>query len=581
MTLKTIIIENVKGLSHQQFDLDIIPNKPSLLVAPNGFGKSSFATAFASLNAARLKLPAESLHRGAEGNKPRLTMIVETAGATETLVADENSNQIFSKFDVHVLSSRLRAKATKRNMGRFTSVSASLEIDQVVLVDRIPKKEQFGYSIAECRKSFGKNGKILKSIDTVLGEHKIADKLLQLEPEIKKLSGVRNQQALSDAAGKINAQNGTTDQILNWSLANVDVDLESIQAIRLVADALASFNQSLPTRLDKLLGAFQLFQLHAKDRNKFISACRYSNYLAEKHSHESIIRSFDTTWKDIKPKEHKGKLVVDFPLAVDISNGQRDSLSFAAWLQKVSAAPASRDCIIIIDEVFDYLDDANLVAVQYYISNLIKEKKGIAGRVYPLILTHLNPLYFKNYTFKDQKVYFLKKYQPSINDHFKKLILKRSESSIKALVDRHHLHFEPSDVNLRNDFKALGLKETWGESAIFHAHLESEWQKYLANQDDYDPFAICCHARVKIEERVYMRLPDPDLKANFINENGTRKKLELAESGGVPVDETMYLLGVIYNEGMHIREHVDNSSPIVEKLENLTIRKMLIECIDG
>jgi len=148
-------------------------------------------------------------------------------------------------------------------------------------------------------------------------------------------------------------------------------------------------------------------------------------------------------------------------------------------------------------------------------------------------------------------------------------------------VDRHHLHFEPSAVNLRNQFKALGLKETWGESAIFHAHLELEWKKYLENQDDYDPFAICCHARVKIEKRVYMKLPDTGVKANFLNTNGTRNKLELAETSGVSVDDAMYLLGVIYNEGMHIREHVDNSSPIVAKLENLTIRKMLIECVDG
>lgn len=581
MTIKKIRIENVKGISSQEFDLDIIPNKPSLLVAPNGFGKSSFATAFSSLNAARLKLPTESFHRGAEGNKPRLVITVETAGATEVLVADENSNQISAKFDIHVLSSRLRAKATKRNMGGFTSVSASLEIDQVVLVDRIPQKVRFGYGLAEFRKAFGKNGKILKSIDSVLDEHNMADRLLLLEPEIKKLSGVRNQKALNDAVEKINTQTGTTEQIINWSSAHVEADLESILPIRLVADALINFNESLPTRLDKLLGAFQLFQLHAKDRNQFINACRYSSYLAEKSSHESIIRSFDTTWKDIKPKEHKGKLVVDFPLAVDISNGQRDSLSFAAWLQKVSAAPASRDCIIIIDEVFDYLDDANLVAVQYYISNLIKEKKSISGRVYPLILTHLNPLYFKNFTFKDQKVYFLKKYQPSINENFKRLILKRSDLSIKPGVDRHHLHYDPAAINLRNEFKALGLKETWGESEIFHVHLESEWKKYLRSQDDYDPFAICCHARVKIEERVYMKLPDAGAKSNFLNTNGTRNKLELAEASGVSVDDAMYLLGVIYNEGLHIREHIDNSSPIVAKLENLTIRKMLIECVDG
>ena len=43
--LKVIEIENIKGIGHKRFALDIWPNKPSLLVAPNGFGKSSFAVA--------------------------------------------------------------------------------------------------------------------------------------------------------------------------------------------------------------------------------------------------------------------------------------------------------------------------------------------------------------------------------------------------------------------------------------------------------------------------------------------------------------------------------------------------------
>jgi hypothetical protein len=35
--LKVIEIENIKGISHKRFELDILPNKPSLLVAPNGY----------------------------------------------------------------------------------------------------------------------------------------------------------------------------------------------------------------------------------------------------------------------------------------------------------------------------------------------------------------------------------------------------------------------------------------------------------------------------------------------------------------------------------------------------------------
>lgn len=36
--LKVIEIENIKGIQQKRFELDISPNKPSLLVAPNGFG---------------------------------------------------------------------------------------------------------------------------------------------------------------------------------------------------------------------------------------------------------------------------------------------------------------------------------------------------------------------------------------------------------------------------------------------------------------------------------------------------------------------------------------------------------------
>jgi hypothetical protein len=579
LTLKTISIENVKGIGQQTFDLDIIPNKPSILVAPNGFGKSSFATAFESLNANRLKLSKEHFHLGNEDNLPKLELTVDRDGVTDLLVADANSNTISNRFDIHVLSSRLKAKAITRNMGGFTSSSASLVIEQVVLVDKIPVKAQIDYSVAVHRKVFGKNGKILKSIDAILSDFRIADTLLNLVSEMKKLAGVRHQKSINDVISNINEQMGTSEQLMLWAEANVENALEGIQPLTLIADAINCFNDTLPTRLDKLLGAFQIFLIYSEDTGKFKKACQYSSYLNEKNAHEKTLRSFDTTWKRIKPKEHKGKLVVDFPQAIHISNGQRDSLSFAAWLQKVVSSPSTRDCIIVIDEVFDYLDDANLVAVQYYISNLIKAKKATSRHVYPLILTHLNPLYFRNFTFNKQKVYFLKKYQPAINPHLKKLIVNRKNSVIEAGVDRHHLHYDPSPINLRDEFKALGLKETWGDSTIFRTYLNEEWEKYLANLTDYDPFAVCCFARVKIEEIIYNNITQQACKTEFLDEHGTKNKLEKAESFGVTVDDTLYLLGVIYNEGMHIHANVDNSSPIVAKLENLVIRKMLVESL--
>lgn len=49
--IKKIEIKNIKGFKNYQFSPNqyLIPNKPNLFVAPNGFGKSSITTAFNAL----------------------------------------------------------------------------------------------------------------------------------------------------------------------------------------------------------------------------------------------------------------------------------------------------------------------------------------------------------------------------------------------------------------------------------------------------------------------------------------------------------------------------------------------------
>lgn len=576
MTIKSIAIENVKGIANQTFDLEILPNKPSILVAPNGFGKSSFAAAFSCLNSARMVLPKEHHHKGDEHRQPRLTLTITKDGVDEVLSATSTSNLISANYDIHVISNRLAAKAVKRNMGSFTTASASITIDPFVL-STVPPRCNFPYSSAQMKANFGANGKILKNIDALLSNSIFSEKLISLYSDMDKFSGVRVQRTIDRTVAQLNAQNGTSEQIKAWATVNLQATFEEIDCIRAVADLASRFDSTLRDRIDALLSAYQICVVYTQDKQGFKNACKYKAYINEKNSYEEIIGSFDTTWKSIRPAESGGKLIVDFPAASNISNGQRDSLCFAAWLRKVSNSVGQRDCILVIDEVFDYLDDANLIAVQYYISNLIGELKGKGSKIYPLILTHLNPIHFRNFTFKDQKIYFLKKSKPVLNEHFKKLIVNRSDNSISPMVDRHHLHFHPTAINLRAEFRALRLKETWGESAVFHAHTESEWAKYIAGDDNYDPFAVCCYVRVKIEQLAYEKIVNDDDKVKFLETNGTTAKLELAEEAGVDIKNTAFFLGVIYNEGMHIKEHVDNSSPIVYKLENLTIRKMLVE----
>ena len=56
MNIKSITIDNVRGFEHWTLEQAILPNRPNILVAPNGFGKSSIATAFASLSGNRIEV---------------------------------------------------------------------------------------------------------------------------------------------------------------------------------------------------------------------------------------------------------------------------------------------------------------------------------------------------------------------------------------------------------------------------------------------------------------------------------------------------------------------------------------------
>lgn len=582
MTICRIKVENVKGAKCHDIVANIIPNKPSLLVAPNGFGKSSITAAFSSLTPSKLKLDDDHLHEGSVNNRPKLTIdFQDPAGGIITLVADDGSNELTGKIDVFVINSRLEAKATKRNMGRFTAASASLKISEVVLVDRIPKTVHFNYRVADIRQNFGANGKCLPNIEFIFKNSTALGELSEEYQLLTKFSGARIQEKIKEIIRSINQQNGDTAAIKQWIEVNCLTELRKIECLERVASIFLEHTREIKSQTEAILCAYQVCLLHSSDSNGFKSACIYAQYNADKDIYKQIISSFDTTWKDIKPKEHKGQLVVDFPGAMHISNGQRDSLTFAAMTQRIKGRIGKRDAILIIDEVFDYLDDANLTAAQYYISNLIESVKASGKKIYPLIFTHLNPIYFKNYAFNDQKVYFIDKRTQSINEHFKKIILKREDATIKSDIERHFIHYHPSGMDLQAKFLALGLKQTLGKSENFHAYTLGEWEKYKRNEPEYDPFAICCFVRVKLEEIAYKEIADPEHQTKFIDTNKTRSKLEYARSIGVKIPETAFLLGIIYNEGLHVRNNVDNSSPVVAKLENLVIRKMAMEATNS
>jgi hypothetical protein len=571
--LKIIEIENIKGIGQKRFDLNIIPNKPSLLIAPNGFGKSSFATAFNSMNNSRIKLHDDDLHSEIATNLPRIAIEYQKVdGTTVNLEATNSTNTISGEIDYFVINNQLKPKGIGSQYGPAT---ARLEIKDVVLVDRIPTNVPFSYSITNAKNQFGLNSKVIPNINPILSNLKLVEKLSENYQALQRANGVTFQRRINEIIANINAQNNsaTTETLLTWIEVNELNNLKQIDYLNTLGNLTNEFDTNF-TETQNYLASIQLIWLYNQDVNAFKNACTYSNYRFDKQKFDETLTTFNCTWKNIRTSETHGQLVVKFPKAILISNGQRDILTFISMLFRAKRHLKKEANILIIDEVFDYLDDANLTAAQYYITDLIDEFKKNGKRIYPLILTHLNPNYFHNYAFNKPKVYFLDKSNIQVNPNLERLLRNRKNPTIEDDISKYLFHYNPATINKRTEFRALSLPELWGEANNFVQHINNELNNYLSGLT-YDPFAVCGAVRIKIEEIAYNKLQSNNAKTEFIDTHKTRNKLEKAEEFGVMSPESHYLLGIIYNEGMHWKDNQDNVSPIASKLENLVIKKLI------
>ena len=206
--------------------------------------------------------------------------------------------------------------------------------------------------------------------------------------------------------------------------------------------------------------------------------------------------------------------------------------------------------------------------------------KRMKKRILPILLTHLDPLFFNHFCFNDAKikVKYLKEIQTKSNQHILNLIYKREETSIQNAVDAYYFHFHPvlEGVNLLIEFGALRLNIDWATPKDFFTKIYREVRRYLYEADPFDPLAVCFGVRAQIEKLVYNSIEGAENKRIFLEEtNGTKNKLQYAQSIGVQIPDTYFLLGIIYNTSLHLSEGQDISKPLGLKLENGTIKQMI------
>lgn len=568
-----IAITNVKGIENTIFDVQLIPNKPTLIVAPNGFGKSSITTAFASLRSKRMELNKDECHKGDDALNPSLKISYIMQDGTESeKEANHTKNELAEVFGVHVINSQLVSKAKKLRIAGANIVTSAIEVTPVVLIKNIPAKVKFNYTYSTAKSNFGKNGKVLPNISSLLTDNRIMAKIWN-QVDFLKQGQVGVKKVIQTLKEKINATSGSSEKIL--SSIGIE-EIQAVSAIDFVSGILAIFTESgknYSSQIECVLAALQIGDIYANDKAAFKKAGERSSYLFEKAAYVQDFTALKGTWCNIEPKETDDGLVITFPKANQISNGERDIICFVAQLKKAKLQlKKNRSIIVVIDEIFDYLDDANLVACQYYLTQIISELKSEGRQIFPLIMTHLNPGFFRNFTFSDQKVCYLNKI--SVTDKsVEKIILKRDDETISDAVSKYFLHFHPENMDLSNKFQALGLPAALAKASQFSEHCATHLRRYLGGKS-FDPLAVCSGVRRQVEELSYGLIAQ-EFREEFLSTHKTVSKLQFVQSKGANVPEVYFLLAVIYNDAMHVRANQDNFSGLGSKLANLTIKHMI------
>lgn len=571
MTISMIDIKNIKGIDHKQLGVTVLPNKPNLLVAPNGFGKSSIATAFACMNSRRLTLEKADHHREDESRAPSLA--IKFNGST--LTADSTRNEIRAKFDVVVIRSGLAAKAKRINTGKFMQAVASLEISPIEICS-IPIKRAFEYRPAVAKATFGDNGKILPNISELLKKPILASVISKID--FSKLYQARNRAAINSIVDEINNQQGNSEAILRWIGDNLIDRLRAVAPLNEIAQRLHQLNLA-DSQVEAFLAAYQIFKLHTENKDHFNSSIARLSYEDTKEKYEELLKGFcSSTWEWAQLSEIKGTLTVLFPKAHQLSNGQRDLLTLVVHMHKALYEGSRKPLLLMIDEVFDYLDDANLVAFQHYVTSLIESYKENNQIIYPIILTHLDPGVFFDFCFNKHKlqISYLLAHSSGKSQNTLRLIAAREE--VEAIKDRlekcwFHYHIDNDEIDEAEWPRPLPME--WRAPEAFHEYARIELERYLTNRN-YDPIAVCFAVRILIERLTYALLAREEEKNKFLNKTRmTKNKIIFAASCGVEIPETYFLLGLIYNTNLHWTPSRDYVSPLVNKLNHPTIKNLI------
>lgn len=507
---------------------------------------------------------------------PSLSIVLDGAN----LIANPTTNTINKEITCVIINNRLKVQTISKTFGGFSTTKGFLSIDSITVVDSIPQKVSDLYKYSDVKRNFGVNGKILPNLSDYFSQNDFLDRIQFSFECFEKFETKKRSDLVDEIKISIQQLKGTKEEII----ANIqDSFFEKIEQDEFYNRFGEIFKDIIGISLfDKFNLFYQLRFLFKNKKESLLKASRRASYDIFKSKFDRNISHLNTTWKEISSRETKDELVVEFPYADEISNGQRDVLTFIIQLLKFkSILKHGKKYLLIIDEVFDYLDDANIIAAQYYLSNLLKKDDCV---IYPILFTHLDPKYFRNYIFKPSllNIQYLKKVEAVGSNAMKSFIAYREQLDknipeqelLYNDLSKFFFHYNPNTIDRSSDIPTQpNLKTTWAKGINLKLYVLEELNKYLGANVTYDPYAVSLGIRFRLEKLIYDLLDD-DKRIEFIDTHQTDKKLKYAEEHSVLIPDAYYYLSAIHNDADHLKNPNDEKS-CVYKLNHPVIQNII------
>ena len=235
MIIRKIKIENIRGIESREISVDVHPNTPTFFVAPNGYGKTSIATAFKSIKQSNLDIDEGEKYMN-DMSRDFLIQLTDAQG--NTFLANSTNNTISQTFSTFVINSQVKPKASSRSFGGFSAASPSLVVDPIILVNTIPSTAEFEYSFRSMKTFYNPSvGKLLSNLTTLLKSGPFVLSISKNKEALLKLSQQRNAKQISDFIEFINGFSGTKIDLLNQG-----IDTSVIEHNVIIQELLANFS---------------------------------------------------------------------------------------------------------------------------------------------------------------------------------------------------------------------------------------------------------------------------------------------------------------------------------------------------